>query len=236
MDELGAVPPGTDPILALREECAAVSEMVKTLDDPVDFAKPTRCTAWNVQELLGHLYRDVDRIGAALDSEPPPRATHDAVTYFRSYDPTPGGAGSIGVAERAKEVAARYATGRDLRAAWDAMWPAMLDRASVADRTRVVVTFGPALTLEEFLKTRVLEVTVHRMDLEDAFGRRGWGTDTAVSIVDDILVGLLGTEPARALDWDVVDFIEVGTGRRELTEAERTKLGVRLAKRFPLLG
>jgi hypothetical protein len=158
------------------------------------------------------------------------------VTYFRAYDPSPGGSGALGVAARAKDVAARYASGRDLGAAWDELWPATLNRASAADRARVVVTIGPVLTLEEYLKTRVLEVTVHRMDLEDALGRRGWGTDTAVSIVDDILVGLLGTEPPRSLDWDVVDFIDVGTGRRELTEPERAKLGVRLSKRFPLLG
>jgi uncharacterized protein (TIGR03083 family) len=235
MDELGAVPPGTDPIVALREECEAVSDIVKVLDDPMDFAKPTRCPAWNVKELLGHLYRDVDRINAGLDSEPPAGATHDAVSYFRSYDSTPGGAGARGVADRAKEVASRYASGRALAAAWTELWPATLDRASDADPSRVVVTFGPALTLEEYLKTRVLEVTVHRMDLDEALGRRGWGTDTAVSIVDDLLVGLLGTEPPRSLDWDVVDFIEAGTGRRELTDAERKTLGVRLAKRFPLM-
>ena len=70
------------------------------------------------------------------------------MSYFRSYDPTAGGSGALGVAERAKEVAARYATGRDLGAAWDEPWPATLDRASVADRARVVVTFlVAALTL-----------------------------------------------------------------------------------------
>jgi uncharacterized protein (TIGR03083 family) len=233
VDELGAVPPDTDPVVALREECQGVSQIVNALDE-LDFTKPTRCPAWDVKQLLGHLYRDVDRINAALDSDPPPGPTHDSVTYFRSYDPTPGGSGALGVADRAKEVAARYPTGRALGAAWDQLWPATLDRASIADRARIVVTFGPALTLDEFLKTRVLEVTVHRMDLEDALGRRGWGTDTAVSIVDDILVGLLGTEPPRSLDWDVVDFIEAATGRRELSDAERKKLGVRLAKRFPL--
>ncbi len=235
MDELGAVPPDTDPIAALREECAEVSEIVKMLDE-LDFAKPTRCPAWNVKELLGHLYRDVDRINTGLDNPAPPAVTHDSVTYFRSYDPAPDGADAAGVAERSKEVAARHPTGAGLAAAWDDLWPATLDRAARADRDRLVVTFGPALTLDEYLKTRVLEVTVHRMDLEDALGRRGWGTDSAVSIVDDILVGLLGTEPPRSLDWDVVDFIETGTGRRVLTAAERTKLGVRLSKRFPLLG
>jgi uncharacterized protein (TIGR03083 family) len=235
VDEAAASPPDTDPIVALREECAEVSKIVMTLDGS-DFARPTRCPAWNVKELLGHLFRDVDRINAALDSDGPPAPTHDAVGYFRSYDPTPGGAAAAGVAERSKEVAARYPTGSALAEDWDQLWPRTLDRAAAADPRRVVVTIGPALTFEEYLKTRVLEVTVHRMDLEAALGRRGWGTDTAVSIVDDILVGLLGAEPPRALDWDVVDFIETGTGRRELSEAERRKLGVRSAKRFPLLG
>jgi len=37
------------------------------------------------------------------------------------------------------------------------------------------------------------------------------------------------------LEWDVVDFIEAGAGRRPLTEDERDILGP-LAERFPLLG
>ena len=89
--------------------------------------------------------------------------------------------------------------------------------------------------MDDFLKTRVLEVTVHRMDLEDALGRKGWGTDRAVSIVDDTLEGLLGEQPPSELEWDVVDFIEVGAGRRPLTEEERRILGA-LADRFPLIG
>jgi uncharacterized protein (TIGR03083 family) len=234
MDELGAVPPETDPIVALREECAAVSVIGAELDD-ADFGRPTRCPEWNLKELFAHLYRDVDRIGVYLDAEPPAAATHDSVTYFSSFDGTPGGPAATGVAERSKELAARFASGRELTRAWDAMWPATLGRASGERPDRLVMTFGPALTIGEYVKTRVLEVTVHRMDLEDALGVRGWGTDSAVSIVDDILVGLLGTEPPRSLDWDVVDFIETATGRRRLTDAERKKLGVRLSKRFPLL-
>jgi uncharacterized protein (TIGR03083 family) len=234
MDELGAVPPQTDPIVALREECAAVSAIGGELVD-ADFDRPTRCAAWNLKELFAHLHRDVDRIGACLAADPPPAPTHDSVSYFASFDGTPRGAAATGVAERSKELAGRFASGRDLVEAWDRMWPATLDRAAAERPDRLVMTFGPTLTLAEYVKTRVLEVTVHRLDLEDALGRRGWGTDTAVSIVDDILVGLLGTEPPRALDWDVIDFIEAGTGRRELTDAERKTLGVRLSKRFPLL-
>jgi hypothetical protein len=131
-------------------------------------------------------------------------------------------------------VANRFPSGRALIEAWDALWPGVLDEAEVEDPTRVVVTFGPALTLEEYLRTRVLEVTVHRMDLEAALGVRGWGSDVAVGIVDEILVGLLGGEPPHELDWDVVDFIETGTGRRDLTAQERKLLGAK-ANRFPLL-
>jgi hypothetical protein len=122
-----------------------------------------------------------------------------------------------------------------LAAAWNEMWRQALDGAGVTDRSRLVVTWGPHLTLDEFLKTRVLEITVHRMDMEHALGRKGWGTDLAVSIVDDILEGLLGEEPPSELEWDVVDFIETGTGRRRLTDNERALLGP-LADRFPLLG
>ena len=235
MDELPTVPPNVDAAVALCEECSEVSEIVKTLDETA-FARPTRCPEWNVKELFAHICRDVDRIEVALDSDPSGPATHDSVTYFRSYDATPGGDDAMGVAARSKELAARYESGRGLVDAWNELWPRTLRRAEAADRDRLVVTFGPVLTFDEYLKTRVLELTVHRMDLEDAIGRRGWGTDSAVSIVDDILVGLLGTEPPRRLDWDAVDFIEAGTGRRPLTEGERKKLGPRLARRFPLLG
>jgi uncharacterized protein (TIGR03083 family) len=235
MDDLGAVPPDTDPIAALRDECEAVSEIVKVLDES-DFARPTRCPEWNLKELFAHILRDVDRINAGLDNPPPDAVTHDAVSYFGSYDGTPGGAAATGVAMRSKELAASFPSGAALVDAWNDTWPKTLTRAAAADPALLVVTFGPAMRLDEYLKTRVLEVTVHRMDLEDALGVRGWGTDSAVSIVDDILVGLLGTEPPRSLEWDVVDFIETGTGRRVLTDAERKKLGVRMSKKFPLLG
>jgi uncharacterized protein (TIGR03083 family) len=219
---------------ALRTECGEVSRISGSLGEEA-FARPTRLPLWDVKELLGHLYRGVERI-RVYSAEPPGTApTHDSVTYFRSFDGLKGSADAAGVADRAKEAADRFPTGRALVEAWDAMWPGVLAEAEAQDPSRVVVTFGPAVALEEYLRTRVLEVTVHRMDLEDALGVRGWGTDMAVGIVDEILVGLLGGEPPHELDWDVVDFIETGTGRRDLTARERKLLGAK-ASRFPLLG
>ena len=220
-----------DPLEALREECEEVSKIVLSLSEE-DFAKSTRLPAWNVKELLGHMYRDIDRTNTALSTPPPAEITADSVSYWRSYDPVHD---APAIADRAKEVAARHETGQALAEGWDEMWRRALDAASAADRSRLVVTWGPMLTFDEFLKTRVLEITVHRMDMEDALGRKGWGTDLAVSIVDDILEGLLGEQPPSDLEWDVVDFIETGTGRRPLTAGERSVLGP-LADRFPLLG
>jgi uncharacterized protein (TIGR03083 family) len=220
-----------DPLEALRDECGEVSKLLAHLTEE-DYLKPTRCTAWSVKELMGHVYRDIDRINAALSSDPQGEATDDSVSYWRAYDPV---AEAPDIAERAKERANTYPTGDDLAVAWEELWPGTIKRAEAADPARLVQTWGPVTRFDEYLKTRVLEVTVHRMDMEDALGRKGWGTDLAVSIVDDILEGLLGEQPPSDLDWDVVDFIETGTGRRQLTEGERAALGP-LADRFPLLG
>ncbi|MCJ7832656.1 MAG: maleylpyruvate isomerase family mycothiol-dependent enzyme [Actinobacteria bacterium] len=216
---------------ALREECEALSGSLSELKAS-DFDRETRCTEWDVKQLLGHIYRDVDRINEVLASDEPAEASHDSATYFR-YDIAKQ---SPGVAARAKEVAAGFATGQDLVAAWNELWPATLEAAAVASPVRVVATWGPTLQFDEYLRTRVLEVAVHRMDFEDAFGRKCWGSDQAVGIVDEILVDLLGKEPPHELDWDIIDFIETGTGRRALTEEEKGLLGPRATKKFPLLG
>jgi uncharacterized protein (TIGR03083 family) len=220
-----------DPLEALREECEQVSAIVLSLTED-EFAKPTRLPAWNVKELLGHMHRDINRTNTALSTPAPAEITADSVSYWRTYDPVHD---APAIADRAKELAAGYETGVALAGAWNEMWRGALEGAAATDRSRLVVTWGPQLTLDEFMKTRVLEITVHRMDMEHALGRKGWGTDLAVSIVDDILEGLLGEQPPSDLEWDVVDFIETGTGRRPLTDSERAILGP-LADRFPLLG
>jgi uncharacterized protein (TIGR03083 family) len=224
MDAVGALD-------ALRDECELISKTAGELTEE-QFALPTRCAEWNLKGLLGHVYHGVHRITESLAADAPATTDADSVSYWRTYDPATD---AQGVADRGKAAAARFATGKELVEAWNAMWRAAVDVAARTDPGRVVKTWRPCLRLDEYLKTRVLEVTVHRMDLDDALGRRGWGTDAAVSIVDDILSGLLGEDPPRDLDWDVVDFIEAGCGRRLLTGHEREVLGP-LADRFPLLG
>jgi uncharacterized protein (TIGR03083 family) len=230
-DVVGAGSIAADPLQALREECEEVSRFALGLPEE-DFSRQTRCTAWNVKELLGHLYWDLHRMKRWLEAPAADRADTDSVSYWRSYDAL---GDAPGIADRAAQRAAGYETGNELAKAWDELWRDAIRSAESQDWERVVATWGPKLTMDDFLRTRVLEVTAHRMDLQDALGQKGWGTDAAISIVDDALEGLLGVEPPSELEWDVVDFIEAGAGRRPLTEKEREILGP-LADRFPLLG
>jgi uncharacterized protein (TIGR03083 family) len=220
----------TDPLAALRAECERVSDAVTGLSED-DYGRRTRCTAWNVKELLGHIYRDVDRINVALSTPGPAEPNTDAVSYWRGYDPIADGPD---IADRAKELAAAHPTGKDLAAAWDEMWPRALETAKRTDRSRVVVTWGPALTLDELLKTRVLEVMVHGTDLSDALGRPPWATPEALAITGEIMRRLAGADLPPELGWDDLTLIEKGSGRSGLTGEERELLD-NLAERFPLM-
>jgi hypothetical protein len=185
-----------------------------------------------VKELLGHVYRDVDRLGTALAAPGDLPAEEDAVSYWRTYDPVADGPD---IANRAKEIADAYATGADLARAFDEMWQARVAAAGEADPSRSVQTFGPVLRLDEFLRTRVLELVVHRLDLLEALGRRRDVDPRAAPIVIALLDGLLGEQRPSALGWTDVEYIEAGTGRRPISAEERATLGG-LAERFPLLG
>jgi uncharacterized protein (TIGR03083 family) len=197
-----------------------------------DFARETRCPPWRVKELLGHLYRDVDRLGTALAAPADLSVEEDGVSYWRTYDPVADGPD---IADRAKEISDGYATGADLARAFDKMWPERVAAAGEADPSRSVQTFGPVLRLDEFLKTRVLELVVHRLDLLEALGRERDVDPRAGEVVIAVLDGLLGEGRPAALGWTDVEFIEAGTGRRPISAEERATLG-RLAERFPLLG
>jgi uncharacterized protein (TIGR03083 family) len=220
-----------DPLAAVQDECELVSGVVLGLSE-ADFHRSTRCPAWSVKQLLGHMFRDVDRLNIALQQPLPQAADTTAVTYWRSYDPVTDG---VAIADRAKELAASYPSGKQLGEAWDEMWRRAVEAARSTRRDRVIVSWGPTLTLEEFLKTRVLEITVHGTDLADALSMRPWPTGSGLAITREILVGLLGQEPPPELRWDDGAFLEKGTGRRPLTEDDRARLG-ELATRFPLLG
>jgi uncharacterized protein (TIGR03083 family) len=219
-----------DPLQALREECQRVSNVVLELPEG-DFDRATRCSAWNVKELVAHMYRDVLRVLTGLAETAPEKADTDSVSYWRAYAPVDDAAD---IADRAKQIAAQHQSGRAMAEAWDDLWRRSVTLADGADRTRVVRTWAPALMLDDLLRTRVLEITVHGTDLAAALGRPPWSTKDGMAITNATLLSLMGTDPPPELEWDDHAFMEKGTGRAPLEPGERAILGP-AADRFPLI-
>jgi hypothetical protein len=91
------------------------------------------------------------------------------------------------------------------------------------------------MRIDEFVRTRVLEFSVHGLDLADALGSAPWLTPGGEAVTVGILAGLPGGPIPASLAEDPVGFIDKGTGRVVLTAEDRAGRR-RLAERFPLLG
>jgi hypothetical protein len=82
------------------------------------------------------------------------------------------------------------------------------------------------MLLAEFMRTRVLELAVHGLDLAIAVDRTPWMTERAASVTSDLLLS-----PAEAVwlrqaaGWAPVTLIAKLTGRAPLTAAEAELAG-----------
>jgi uncharacterized protein (TIGR03083 family) len=214
---------------ALACEVERAGALLDTLK-PDDWSQPTRCPPMTVFELAAHAWRGGIRINEMLEAGPvESEPEKDGATYFR-YDPA---AIAAGVVERAQAVArgldpATFA--RDWRTGWDAALGRA--RATLESDDPVVTGVFGLIRLSEYLRTRIVEVTVHHLDLRDALGLEPDPDPGALEATGDVLRDLLGTDLRSRVDD--LRFVLTGTGRAPLDDAERSILGP-LADRFPLL-
>ncbi|MEU7650827.1 maleylpyruvate isomerase N-terminal domain-containing protein [Micromonospora taraxaci] len=209
-----------DPVrAAFSAECARLTEVLTDLVD-ADLDRPTDCPPWTVLELIAHVRTDVGRLTDMLAAPAPARAVVDAAGYF-------------GRAKFTEQVDAdRVAGGRRdalrvdraaLAAEVDRAWRATDAAVAAAPPDRVVRTrHGDAMRLTEFLRTRVVEVGVHGLDLAAALDRPPWLTTPAAEVIADLLTG--GHPAPAALGWDRVTVIRKTTGRAALTALERAAI------------
>ncbi|WP_033667341.1 maleylpyruvate isomerase N-terminal domain-containing protein [Salinispora fenicalii] len=213
---LGNPPELTSVRAAFRDECVRLAAELRDLTQ-ADLDRPTTCPPWAVRDLIAHVHTGVGRLAEMLAAPAPPHAQVDAAGYFGAAKFTPPvDADRIEGGRRAGQHLAATTLAGDL----DQAQQATLDAVAAQPPGRLVRTrHGDAMTMVEFLRTRVVEVGVHGLDLAAALGRRPWLTPGAAAVVADLLTG--GDPVPADLGWDRLTLIRKATGRSPLTPAEQ---------------
>ncbi|PRX98546.1 maleylpyruvate isomerase N-terminal domain-containing protein [Allonocardiopsis opalescens] len=208
---------------ALRAEVAAFTGAVAGFAEH-DFRASTRCVPWTVAELLIHVRDAVNRLPSMLADLPPARADVSAAGYYQ-----PDVRFSVATnADRvmiAQKGAREFATGRALGASFTAACEELLAAVASEPAGRLVRTrHGDAMSLTDFLATRVVELGLHGLDVSDALGRPAWLSPQAARVLELLLLSGEDPDRARPDGWDRLDFLRKATGRAGLSPIEAAEL------------
>jgi uncharacterized protein (TIGR03083 family) len=220
-----------EEIHALAAEGATLSDFLRGISVE-DWKSPTRCPMFDVRDLVIHMTTMMQRMGETCGEHfPGAEAQNDRFGWW-DYD----------IEEDQKETAVWIAEARtqfpdgpildEWREALDAGVAAVVESTEHGDP--IVRPHEKFIHLSDYVATRVLEITIHTMDVRNAFGLGPDPTPNGMVVTLEILAGLLGADP-RALGFDDADFADLSTGRRPLTGDDKERLGP-LADRLPLLG
>jgi uncharacterized protein (TIGR03083 family) len=206
---------------AFGAEAGQLSRVLAGLDDAA-FARPTACAPWTVAELACHVQMTMGRLPGMLAApEPAGPDLVSAAGYYRADRrfSTATNASRIQSAQRgAAALAGAAARAGDFEAARRQAELALRD----VPPGRVVRTrHGDRMLLTEFLRTRVLELVVHGLDLAAALDRQPWVTAQAADVCEGLLLPSAVTGRLRAeTGWDRAGLIARLTGRHPMTPSE----------------
>jgi uncharacterized protein (TIGR03083 family) len=206
---------------AFGAEARQLSRVLSGLGD-VAFARPTACAPWTVAELAYHVRMTMGRLPGMLAApEPAGPDLVSAAGYYRADRrfSAAANAGRIQSAQRgAAALAGAAARARDFEV------PRRQAELALGDAPpgRVVATrHGDRMLLTEFLRTRVLELAVHGLDLAAALDREPWVTVQAAAASEDLLLPPAAAGRLREeTGWDRVGLIARLTGRHPVTASE----------------
>jgi uncharacterized protein (TIGR03083 family) len=183
------------------------------------FDRPTRCEPWSARELLTHVLVACGRLPGMLRTPAPESASVSALQYFRND--RLGGTTDPERIETVRHDAARFPTG-----------PLVVDAVAAATRSMVVCAqaepphrrvrtrWNDDMLLDEYLRTRVLELAVHGLDLASAVGAEPWLSEPAAVVTEQVLTEGCDGDELGALGWDRRTLIEKATGRAAVTTEE----------------
>ncbi|MEU6080035.1 sterol carrier family protein [Streptomyces sp. NPDC047108] len=146
---------------AVTAQLTHVRDAVAGLSDE-QWERPTRLGDWTVRDLVVHIALGADSVGAYLRKPPPPARE---VTVLDWPSATAAVAGAVD--QRARTVAAST----EPRAMLDRAADGLADALASAPGDRLLAARLGAMTLDDFLVTRCVELTVHTDDLAAALGR-----------------------------------------------------------------
>jgi len=195
-----------------------------------DFARPSGCTGWLVRDLVCHLIIDAQDVLITLVTPAETEPTRDAVTYWDVAEAPPTGDDPLDALT--VRLAAAYEEPRLLKFHFDDAGSAAGRAAELADPAARVSTRDEVLTVGDYLSVYVLESTLHHLDLiahlPDAAEPPAEGLARSRELLEKIAGAAFPTS------FSDKDALLVGTGRRVLTDAEKTELG-ELAARVPFI-
>ena len=191
-------------LAALRMECGALDVVIDRLRRADE---PTRLPGWSVQHLIAHLVRQIDKVRTYLAAPIPPEPE---VSWLDYWTRARGAADPGSIAKHAREFAAQI-NDRPIREVWRSTWQRSVEEAGTCEPGRLLRPPFGAMRLDHYLTTRVLEVTVHGLDLRAALGLEEVATPFALEVTTRLLDGLLDGERPEALDG--VPYVLAATGR-----------------------
>jgi len=211
----------------MEAQCDVLQGFFASLRDD-EWRRATRCPPLDVRSLTAHLVTQLEHVASLRDKpasvgEP----ERDRISWWH-YDIEEDQRETLEATLRAAELLPGGAPAAVFAAAAKDAVDACRARLSEGDP---LVLDRPIL-LSEFVATRVLELTIHGMDLADGVGREMAPAGEAMAVTGDILRALLGADLRPAVTDERLAII--GTGRGMPTAEEAAALGPATEK-FPLL-
>ncbi|MER5257030.1 MULTISPECIES: maleylpyruvate isomerase N-terminal domain-containing protein [unclassified Streptomyces] len=195
-----------------------------------DFARPSGCTGWLVQDLVCHLIVDAQDVLITLVTPADTEPTHDALTYWDVTETPPTGDDPLDALT--VRLAAAYQEPWLLKFHLDDIGSAAGRAAELADPDARVSTRDEVLTAGDYLMTYVMEWTLHHLDLIAHLPQVAGPPAEGLASSREMLEKIAGAAfPASFSDTDA---LLVGTGRRAPTDAEKAELG-ELAAKLPFV-
>jgi hypothetical protein len=150
---------------AYLSTAAAAVDLLGRREVGDQWEQPSALAEFTVRGLAGHLARAILQVEWFLDMEEPERPPISAVQYYAELTGVDDLASelNVGVRSRGEETAA----GGWARLFLDSSnsLERLRERLPALDPARRVLAFGRSLTIDEYLKTRLIELTVHIDDL-----------------------------------------------------------------------